>query len=259
MDFKVLGCHGGESPKHHCPAFLIDGRVCLDAGSITNMLSLREQQKLEAVLVSHAHIDHVRDLAMLADTRTQQGGPPLVIASTPGTIAVLKRHFFNDKLWPDFSKIPAAGGKGGMTIGYRVMKAEKPLDLGGGASVRAVHVDHTVETCGFVLSTPDGSIAYSGDTGPTGRIWEVLEKEEELRALLMEVSFPNEQHKLAKVSGHHTPESLDKELKKLRDHKGLPVMLYHIKPVFEQRVETELSRLRARDMTILRLGDQFVL
>ena len=34
MDFKVLGCHGGESPKHQCPAFLLDGRVCLDAGEV---------------------------------------------------------------------------------------------------------------------------------------------------------------------------------------------------------------------------------
>ena len=120
MDFKVLGCHGGESPKHQCPAFLIDGRVCLDAGSLTNMLTLKEQQKIEAVVVSHAHIDHVRDLAMLADTRAQQGGPPLTVASTPGTIAVLKRHFFNDKLWPDFSKIPDDRNR---TIVFQKLKA----------------------------------------------------------------------------------------------------------------------------------------
>jgi ribonuclease BN (tRNA processing enzyme) len=257
MELRVLGCHGGETPKHRTSSFLVDGRIGIDAGAITSMLALDEQHGIETVLISHAHMDHVRDLATLADNRCQQGGPTLRIASTAGTLAILKKHFFNDKLWPDFSRIPA--GKSGMTISYQLLKAEKPLDLGRGVSVRAVHVDHTVETCGFVLSTPDGSIAYSGDTGPTGRIWEILQKEENLRALLMEVSFPNEQHKLAKVSGHHTPETLDKELKKLRDHKGLPVMLYHIKPVFEQRVEKELARLRARDLTILRLGDQFVL
>jgi len=121
MDLKVLGCHGGESPKHQCPAFLIEGRVCLDAGSITSMLTLKEQQKIEAVVVSHAHMDHVRDLAMLADTRTQQGGPPLVIASTPGTISVLKRHFFNDRLWPDFSRIPG----GSPTVVFQALKPGK--------------------------------------------------------------------------------------------------------------------------------------
>jgi len=54
VDFKVLGCHGGESPKHQCPAFLVDGKLCIDAGSITNMLTLKQQQKLEAVVVDPA-------------------------------------------------------------------------------------------------------------------------------------------------------------------------------------------------------------
>jgi len=257
MDLRVLGCHGGETPKHRTSSFLIDGRIGIDAGAITSMLALDEQHGIETVLISHAHMDHVRDLATLADNRCQQGGPTLTIASTPETLSVLKKHFFNDKLWPDFSRIPA--GRSGMTIAYRKLEPEKVTDLGGGTTVRAVLVDHTVETCGFVLSTPDGSIAYSGDTGPTSRLWELLQKEERLRALLMEVSFPNEHHKLAKVSGHHTPESLDKELKKLKDHKSLPIMLYHIKPVFEQRVEKELTRIRGRELTVLRLGDQFVL
>jgi 3',5'-cyclic-nucleotide phosphodiesterase len=119
MDLKVLGCHGGESPKHQCPAFLVDGRVSLDAGSLTGMLTRKEQQKVEAVLVSHAHMDHVRDLAMLADTRTQQGGPPITIASTAATIKVLKQHFFNDKLWPDFSRIPERAEP---TVKFQVLK-----------------------------------------------------------------------------------------------------------------------------------------
>ena len=141
MDFKVLGCHGGESKKHQCPAFLIDGRVCLDAGSITNMLTLKEQQKIEAVIVSHAHIDHVRDLAMLTDTRAQQGGPPLTIAATPGTIAELRRHFFNDKLWPDFTKIPDERNR---TVVFQKLATEKISEVCG-YKVRPIAVDHTVE------------------------------------------------------------------------------------------------------------------
>ena len=148
MDFKVLGCHGGESPKHQCPAFLLDGRVCLDAGSITNMLTLKEQQKIDAVIVSHAHIDHVRDLAMLADTRTQQGGPPLTIASTPGTIAVLKKHFFNDKLWPDFSKIPDPQNR---TVVFQTLAPGKVSEIGG-YRVQPIPVDHTVEAAALIVS-----------------------------------------------------------------------------------------------------------
>jgi 3',5'-cyclic-nucleotide phosphodiesterase len=75
----------------------------------------------------------------------------------------------------------------------------------------------------------------------------------------MEISFPDEHHRLAQVSGHHTPETLEAELRKLRDHRELPVLLYHIKPVFESRVEKELTRIRDRNLDICRLGDQFIL
>ena len=255
MDFRVLGCHGGESPKHQCPAFMLDGRICLDAGSITNMLSLKEQQKVEAVVVSHAHLDHVRDLAMLADTRAQQGGPPLVIASTPGTIAVLKKHFFNDKLWPDFSKIP--GEKA--TVIYQNLKPEVPTDVCG-YQVRLVPVHHTVEAAAIFVCDGTSTVAYSGDTGPTDRLWEVLAKEPHLRALLMEVAFPNEQDKLARDSRHHTPKSLELELKKLGvKQRDIPVLLFHIKPVFQKDTERQLSKIRARNNTILNIGDQYIL
>jgi cAMP phosphodiesterase len=256
MEFKVLGCHGGESPKHQCPAFLLDGRVCLDAGSITNMLTLKEQQRLEAVLVSHAHLDHVRDLAMLADTRTQQGGPPLTIASTPGTIAVLRKHFFNDKLWPDFSKIPAPGHP---TVVFQALKPDVDSDLFG-FRVQPVLVDHSVEAAAFLVGDGSGVLAYSGDTGPTEKLWKVLAREENLKALVMEVAFPNEQAKLALDSCHHTPKSLEAELKKLSiKQRDLPVLLFHIKPVFQEQTERQLAKVKTRNTTILSIGDQYLL
>jgi cAMP phosphodiesterase len=256
MDFKVLGCHGGESPKHQCPAFLIDGRICLDAGSVTNMLTLKEQQKIEAVVVSHAHIDHVRDLAMLADTRAQQGGPALTIASTPGTIAVLKRHFFNDKLWPDFTKIPDDRNR---TIVFQKLKADSVNEVCG-YEVLPVPVDHTVEAAAFVIGDGETRLCYSGDTGPTEHLWQVLRAQPKLSALIMEVAFPNDQCKLACDSGHHTPISLEKELRKLDPkQRDLPVLLFHIKPVFQRVVERELAKIRARNNTILQIGDEYVL
>jgi 3',5'-cyclic-nucleotide phosphodiesterase len=76
----------------------------------------------------------------------------------------------------------------------------------------------------------------------------------------MEVAFPNERAKLATVSGHHTPDSLAKELKKLGVKKrDLPVLLFHIKPVFQRVVEKELARIKARNNTILQLDDEYVL
>ena len=256
MELRVLGCHGGESVKHRTSSFLVDSRLAIDAGAITSMLTLEEQHAIETVLVSHSHMDHVRDLATLADNRCQQGGAPLVIASTRETLDALRTHFFNDKLWPDFSRIPTPESP---TIVFRELSPETPTEISG-HSVRAVLVSHTIETCGFVVEGKSASLAYSGDTGPTERFWEVLRDTPKLRALLLEVSFPNEQHRLAHVSGHHTPETLGRELQKLgAERRDLPVMLYHIKPVFQDRVERELAKLRSQNLQICQLGDQYLL
>lgn len=255
MDLKVLGCHGGETPKHRTSSFLVDDRLGIDAGAITGTLTLEEQRRIQAILVSHAHMDHVRDLATIADNRCQQGGPPLEIVGTPATLRSLKKHFFNDHLWPDFSRIQT---KTGPTITYKEIKPEKASEVAG-LRVMPILVTHTIETAGFVVEGRDGAIAYSGDTGPTERFWEVLNDRDDLKALLMEVSFPNEQAELARVSGHHTPATLKDELKKLTDHQELPILLYHIKPVFQAKVEKQLAKIKGRNLTILQLEDQFLL
>lgn len=255
MELRVLGCHGGETPHHKTSSFLLDGRIALDAGAVTSMLTLEEQRRIEAVLVSHAHLDHIKDLATLADNRCQQGGPTLTVVGVRQTIEVLKRHFFNDLIWPDFSRIDTPDGP---TIRFEALEPEVRTDIAG-ARVRAVMVNHTIDTSAFVVEGPSGAVAYSGDTGPTDRFWEVLRDTPDLKALLMEVSFPDEHHQLAKVSGHHTPETLRTDLQKLGDMRGLPVLLYHIKPVFERPVEKQLTRIRDQNMEICRLGDQYIL
>ena len=67
---------------------------------------------------------------------------------------------------------------------------------------------HTIDSSGFIVAGKDATLAYSGDTGPTERFWELLRAEKNLKALLMEVSFPNREQKLATDSGHHTPRTL---------------------------------------------------
>lgn len=258
MDLKVLGCHGGETAKHRTSSFLLEDRLAVDAGAVTSMLSLEEQQRIQAVLVSHAHLDHIRDLATIADNRCQQGGPPLEVVGIPATLRELKKHFFNGRIWPDFTKIDT---KLGPTVIFRAVRPEKTTEVAG-LRVTPVLVDHTIDTAGFVISDGHSSIAYSGDTGPTDRFWEVLNQTENLKGLLMEVSFPNAQQQLADVSGHHTPRSLGTEFQKLNGQSELPIFLYHIKPVFQARVERELAKgrsLQRRNLNVLRIGDQFKL
>ena len=255
MELRVIGCHGGETPRHRTSAFVLDDDLAIDAGSLTSGLDVKDQAKLEACLVSHAHLDHIRDLATIADNRCQMDCGPLTVAGTKETLKTLRKHFFNNLLWPDFATIPSVERP---TIQYLELKPEKPTAVAG-RMVRAILVSHTIESAALVIEGKDGAIAYSGDTGPTDRLWEVLNEQKNLKALLMEVSFPNREQKLATVSGHHTPRTLAADLKKYRAPNDLPTMLYHIKPVFQSEVETECAGLKGLSLQVMNLKAPFVL
>ena len=255
MQLRVLGCHGGETPKHRTSSFLVGDTLAIDAGAITSGLSLDEQERICSVLVSHSHMDHVRDLATLADNRCQQGGSTLEIVGIPATIDALRRHFFNDIIWPDFTKIDA---KDGPTVRYVEIQPNS-VSLVNGYEVTPVLVNHTVDTSAFIIRHNGASVVYGGDTGPTHELWERVNALDDLQALMMEVSFPNEAAELARASLHLTPQTLARELAKLKQNEELPILLYHIKPTFESTVLRELARIRGRNLHILRLGDEFLL
>jgi len=234
---------------------LIGDKLSIDAGALTSQLTLADQVKLDTVLVSHSHLDHVRDLAMIADNRAQRQCAPLRIAGTKETIDSLKKHFFNNVLWPDFAAIPDTSSP---TITYQEIPLETPTDLLG-YEVTAVAVHHTVDCAGFIIDDGNGAVGISGDTGPTDRFWELLNQRHNLKALLMEVSFPDREQKLATASGHHTPATLLTDLHKYKAPKDLATMLYHIKPPFQSEVEKECAKLKGLNLHVLNLLDEFVL
>ena len=255
MDLRILGCHGGETPRHRTTSFLIDEKLAIDAGCLTSQLELSDQLRIETVLVSHSHLDHVRDLATIVDNRAQLQAPPLTVAATRPTIEVLKAHFFNDRLWPDFTVIPSPDEP---SLVWQEIALESPTKVLG-YDVTAVPVNHTIDCSGFIISDQNSAVGFSGDTGPTDRLWELLSETPNLKALLMEVSFPNREQKLAAASGHHTPQTLIADLAKLDAPQDLPTMLYHMKPPFQSEVEKECAKLAGLNLHVLKLGDQFIL
>ncbi|HET6417270.1 MAG TPA: 3',5'-cyclic-nucleotide phosphodiesterase [Polyangiales bacterium] len=255
MQLRVLGCHGGETPKHRTSSFLIGDTLAIDAGAITSGLSLDEQARIDSVLVSHPHMDHIRDLATLADNRCQQGGSTLDIVGVPATIEALRIHFFNDLIWPDFTKIDA---KDGPTVRFVEVHPNRVAEVNG-YEVTPVMVNHTVDTSAFIIRQNASSIVYGGDTGPTDELWTRINALDDLQALMMEVSFPNDESELAFQSRHLTPDTLSTELSKLELSEELPILLYHIKPTFEAKVLRELAGVRGRNLQILQLEDEFLL
>ena len=67
MEIRVLGCHGSQLPGYGLTGFLIDATTLLDAGAVTSVLTLEEQVRVDHILITHAHLDHIRELTSLAD------------------------------------------------------------------------------------------------------------------------------------------------------------------------------------------------
>jgi len=60
---------------------------------------------------------------------------------------------------------------------------------------------------------------------------------------------------LARVSGHLTPSSLAAQLARL-DRPGVPILIYGLKPLFEDEIAAELADLPSRDLRLLGAGDE---
>jgi 3',5'-cyclic-nucleotide phosphodiesterase len=251
----VLGCHGGTSRSHRAVSFLIDGTLALDAGSIASALLPAEQAFVRHVLVTHAHLDHVAELAALADLRAQQDGGTLLVAGLAPTIEALDAHFFNGILWVDFRAIETSHGP---TVTLRRLEPEQPVRFDA-YTVLPVEVHHSVPSCGFIVDDGRTALAYSGDTGPTTRFWEVVRERPDVAALITEVSFPERQADLARRSGHLTPAMLVDELEQLGPRDELPIYVYGMKPLFADEILDELAALGRPRLRPLATGERLTL
>ena len=249
---KVLGCSGGELPGHRTTCFLVDGKLAIDAGALTASLTLEQLLQVDDIVLTHSHFDHVKDVPLLSDLLVGRRKKPVRVHASTGCARTLRESVFNDELWPDFTRIPTTQTP---VIEVIPFDPEKPFKAGR-YTVKPVPVDHPVESVGFVLSDGKTSIAISGDTGPTGRFWAKVNGERRLKALLVELSFPNELQGLADVSGHLTPRTLEGELSKL-SRNGFPVLLYHLKPAYVAELRRELAALGLPNVRVLRRGDEF--
>jgi len=252
MRIKVLGCYGTEFLHYKSCGFLIDGSVMLDAGSICSPLALEEQRGIQAICVTHSHLDHIKDIFFLANNLFEEKGRALRVYSTAEILQLLKQHFINDIICPDFTAIPLGDDH---VLGFETIKEGAFYPVSQGISVRAEKVDHNIAAVGYIIKCDHGHIVYTGDTGPTEHIWKVCNSLENLLAVFIECSFSNEQQELASLSGHLTPQTMAQELEKLTDN-NCPIFVFHMKPQYLKSIEKEIHALGVERITILVQGEE---
>jgi len=244
MILHVLGCSGAIAAGCKTTAFLLDDDILIDAGTGVGDMALDALARIEHILVSHSHLDHVLSIGLLADSvlrsRRAQGRGPIQVHALPETLAALREHIFNGVIWPDFTRLPSAE--------HPVLEL-KPFAVGdtlalGRKRIEVLSASHTVPAVGFALMPPEGSEAgawvYTGDTGPNPALWMRL-RQFKVSHLIIETAFGDDERQLAYISRHLCPAALGHELAQLGG--SVDVHITHIKPGEMNAVMAEIGHL----------------
>ncbi len=239
MRLTVLGAHKTDFKGGGAVSILVDGRLAIDAGSLTGPLSLDEQAAIEAILISHRHFDHVKDLPLFGLNTAFRGTTP--VYTTPSVRDALLAHLFNPELWLALTEWPPEQP----SLRFEIIEPHRPFAVGD-YLVTPVPVVHGPPTVGFYVRRDGRSFFYGADCGPGGltEAWRTVRAD----LLILEVSFANAQREAAERAKHLTPELLEAELLSLREAQGRipPVLAVHFDPAQEAAIRAELAEVEAR-------------
>jgi len=251
MELRVLGCSGGEAEGHRLTGLLVNGRVAIDAGCLTTALSIPEQVGIRHIFITHSHLDHICTLPFYTKNIFGHTEVPIEIHALPETLDALRRHLFNDELWPDFSVIPSPDNP---IIRYSELNSEQVFELEG-LRITPILVNHLVPCVGYRIEDDHSAFIFTSDTAETDRIYELANATPNLRLFITEVSFPNDQDWLAEASRHLTPAKLQGELRKLKA--DVPVGIYHLTPGDRPVILPELEAIADPRVRLLDQGTLF--
>jgi len=229
---------GQAANRQFCIGAVVDDCVAIDAGTLGMVWPLERQQKIDHVLLSHSHMDHIATLPLLLDNVYQDGDSCPVIYGNDSTIRTLRQHVFNDAIWPDFVRLSSEGTS---FLKLRTMIDEQEVQCGD-LRITPVCLNHVVPTSGFIVRHLAGTVAFISDTSPTKRIWELLSKIPDLQAVFLECCFPDSHRELANRSGHLCPEQFAGELDKL-GRSDVRIIACHLKPGHYEMIAAELNAM----------------
>jgi len=240
MQIKVLGAHNTESTTTRLSGLVIDGVLALDAGSLTSSLTIAEQLELRAVLLTHRHYDHLRDVPALAMTR-YLNHKSLPVYALGDVLDALSAGLLNGEVYPRFThRPPESPALSFVTVNPGVEVQIPPY------RVLPVAMPHSVPCAGYQVTGDGGaSVFYTGDTGSGfGEMAAGIRP----GLIITEVTTPDRYGDDDWSTKHLTPASLEVELTILKAAWGsLPaVVCVHMYAAFEEEIRRELEQVAAR-------------
>jgi len=242
-NIKILGAHGTKAKNCGSSAFFLNDTNVIDAGNL--LVPLEEKSaNLENIWLTHSHLDHISDIAFILDNYFPMRNKTLKIMALPQTINAIKKHFFNDLIWPDFSKVNIINSDK-KAIEYVEIELDKTYDISSEESIQAFKTYHSVPSCGYIYKKKENAVAITADTHSLKRLIEIVDNDKEIKSIVVECSFPSDMSELAKESKHLTPELLFKELQNLQ-RDDIELYINHIKPSYLEIITREIDENKGK-------------
>jgi len=245
---QFLGAHNCESATTRLVSILVDDILALDAGGLTSSLPIESQLDLKAVLLTHYHYDHIRDIPALGMNALFYETSVSVYA-TQAVRDALASHWLNGIIYVNFLEKPPESPR----IQFTVIEPNRAFTVAG-YKILPVPVSHSAPTVGYQVTAPDGkTLFYTGDTGPgLAGAWPFTSPQ----LLITEVTAPNRFEEFGRRMLHLTPSLLKEELLAFQKQKGyLPqVVLVHMNPRQEKEIDAEVKQLSSELGTSITLA-----
>lgn len=251
MQVRILGAHNCESARTRLVSLLIDEVLALDAASLTASLTFEAQRRLQAVLLSHGHFDHARDVPTLG-MNAYLGRYSLSLYATAPVLELLASSLLGGQIYPDFTRLPSAEKP---AIRLIHLEPFQETDVAG-YRVRALPMNHSLPAAGYLLTSPDGrSLLYTSDTGPG---WAALGRELRPDLIITELTSSDRFEAGMLRVGHLTPRLLKAELLGFRQLGGYlpPVVLVHMSPLIEAEIAQEVAGVAREIGASISLGSE---
>ena len=256
-----LGVRGGLD-ESNLSAYLVAASgssdyICLDAGTLYAGLQKAAdlfhlppgavlRSRVKGYFISHPHLDHVAGLIINSPDDSSKN-----IYGLPACLTTLQEKYFSWKNWANFGD----EGEKPQLKKYHYVPMEPGKEIPADNTplfVQAFPLSHgkPFESTAFLVRSGSRYLLYFGDTGADSvegsdklhNVWQAvapLIKTGSLKAIFIEVSFPDEQP-VKSLFGHLTPALLLQEMTTLAHLTGvtalanLPIVITHRKPVGNQ-------------------------
>jgi HD-GYP domain-containing protein (c-di-GMP phosphodiesterase class II)/glyoxylase-like metal-dependent hydrolase (beta-lactamase superfamily II) len=236
-DIKFLGDSGSKTSGFAPMCLEVGEGIMIDAGNI--MHGMGEKAKdVNRIFVTHAHLDHLIDIPFMIDVHFEEREEPIHIYGLKATLDVIKEHIFNWSIWPDFNKIRLIKS-GELAVEFVEIEFGQEYVFED-VTLKPIETDHTIESCGFVITKKDGKTLFTSDTYRAPKVWEEINQDETIGSVIVDISFPSRMDQLALDSKHLTPKILHEELQHLE--RDIAVYVVHIKATYYDEVVEELRQ-----------------